>query len=316
MPYPQQVDPLEALWGRSPLTAYSRACWSITRVLVARGVDMFASRRLLRMAQGVVITGGREISGYRAGWPVPKGEPLSKLQALLHSGDLRIAASLPDAAVLGPGHVVGQRYEPCDQILWKRFRNAYPDRERGRWKMSTLQTILDSVVRSNAREPNHAGFGWTGIGALPEVGRSAFRHVVFAPLPEDEVERRQRRSPTALPPQVLAYLRAFNGAHFYQGGLSIFGLRAEVSRDPERRQPFDLIDQNGLLRPANSNAEDVYIGGLDEDGSVVYFRGRAGRVYRRLETSTEPLEQWENFDSMLECVLNRLAEEFSVPWRT
>jgi len=31
---------------------------------------------------------------------VPKGELVSKLQALLHSGDLRIANSLPDAAVL------------------------------------------------------------------------------------------------------------------------------------------------------------------------------------------------------------------------
>ncbi|MGS1079152.1 hypothetical protein [Pseudoxanthomonas beigongshangi] len=177
-----------------------------------------------------------------------------------------------------------------------------------------MQSILDSVIHSNARKPNHAGFGWTGIGAMPEVGRAAFRHVVFAPLPEDEVERRQRRSPTTIPPHALAYLASFNGAHFYQGGLSVFGLRGEVSRDPDHRQPFDLIDQNGLDRPANSNPEDFYIGALDEDGSVVYFRGWAGRVYRRLETSTEPLEQWENFESMLECVLNRLANEFNVPW--
>lgn len=100
MPYPQQVDHLEALLGRSPLNRLQ------PRVLVdytgvGRPVfDMFAGRRLLRMAQGVVITGGREVSGNRAGWSVPKGELVSKLQALLHSGDLRIAASLPYAAVL------------------------------------------------------------------------------------------------------------------------------------------------------------------------------------------------------------------------
>lgn len=35
-----------------------------------------------------------------AGWSVPKSELVSKLQALLHSGQLKIAASLPDAAVL------------------------------------------------------------------------------------------------------------------------------------------------------------------------------------------------------------------------
>lgn len=79
------------LWGIAAMTYRE----------VARPVfDMFAGRRLLRMAQGVVITGGREVSGNRAGWSVPKGELVSKLQALLHSGDLRIAASLPDAAVL------------------------------------------------------------------------------------------------------------------------------------------------------------------------------------------------------------------------
>lgn len=62
--------------------------------------DMFAGRRLLCMAQCVVITRGRKVSGNRAGWSVPKGELVSKLQAPLHSGDLRIAASLPDVAVL------------------------------------------------------------------------------------------------------------------------------------------------------------------------------------------------------------------------
>ncbi len=61
---------------------------------------MFVRRRLLRTTQDVVTTGGREVSGNRAGWSVPKGELVSKLQALLHSGGLRIAASFPDAAVL------------------------------------------------------------------------------------------------------------------------------------------------------------------------------------------------------------------------
>ena len=100
MPYPQQVDHLEALLGRSPLDRLQPSVL-VDYTGVGRPVfDMFAGRRLLRMAQGVVITGGREVSGNRAGWSVPKGELVSKLQALLHSGDLRIAASLPDAAVL------------------------------------------------------------------------------------------------------------------------------------------------------------------------------------------------------------------------
>ncbi|GAB2621305.1 hypothetical protein [Novilysobacter erysipheiresistens] len=100
MPYPQQVDHIEGLLNRAPLNRLS------PRVLVdytgvGRPVfDMFAGRRALRGAQGVVITGGRETSRTPAGWSVPKGELVSKLQALLHSGGLLIANSLPDAAVL------------------------------------------------------------------------------------------------------------------------------------------------------------------------------------------------------------------------
>lgn len=61
---------------------------------------MFAGRHALGSAQRVVITGGRDTTRLGAGWSAPKGELVRKLQALLHAGELRIAASLPDAAVL------------------------------------------------------------------------------------------------------------------------------------------------------------------------------------------------------------------------
>lgn len=100
MPYPAQVDAIEAMLTRPPLNRLS------PRVLVdytgvGRPVfDMFAGRYALRRAQGVVITGGRETTRHGPGWSVPKGELVSKLQALFHAGELRIASSLPDAAVL------------------------------------------------------------------------------------------------------------------------------------------------------------------------------------------------------------------------
>ena len=77
---------------------------------------MFAGRATLRDAQGVVITGGRETSGTRTGWSVSKGELVSKLQALLHAGDLRIAASLPDAAVLARELQVSQYGSPITRM--------------------------------------------------------------------------------------------------------------------------------------------------------------------------------------------------------
>lgn len=99
-PYPAQVDAIEAMLIRPPLNRL------VPRVLVdytgvGRPVfDMFAGRHALRRAQGIVITGGRDTARNGNGWSVPKGELVAKLQALLHAGELRIAASLPDAPVL------------------------------------------------------------------------------------------------------------------------------------------------------------------------------------------------------------------------
>lgn len=99
-PYPAQVDALEAMLVRPPLNRLS------PRVLVdytgvGRPVfDMFAGRHALRRAQGVVITGGRDTARNGNGYSVPKGELVAKLQALLHAGQLRIAATLPDAPTL------------------------------------------------------------------------------------------------------------------------------------------------------------------------------------------------------------------------
>src|SRR5688572_27228492 len=99
-PYPKQVDYIESLLLRDPMNRL------LPRVIVdytgvGRPVfDMFRGRPALARAKGVVITGGRETYADRTGWSVPKGELVSKLQALLHAGDLKIASSLPDAAVL------------------------------------------------------------------------------------------------------------------------------------------------------------------------------------------------------------------------
>jgi len=89
---------------------------------------MFAGRRALRIAQGVVITGGRETTGNRAGWSVPKGELVSKLQALLHSGELKISAVLPDAAVLARElQDFGVRYTDAGNATFNAREGAHDD---------------------------------------------------------------------------------------------------------------------------------------------------------------------------------------------
>lgn len=99
-PYPSQVDYVASLLQRDPL-ARLRPTITVDYTGVGRPVlDMFRERTALRMAQGVVITGGREVAPIDAGWSVPKVELVSRLQALLHAGLLKVPRALPDAGVL------------------------------------------------------------------------------------------------------------------------------------------------------------------------------------------------------------------------
>ncbi|MCI4567206.1 hypothetical protein [Lysobacter sp. CFH 32150] len=99
-PYPQQVDHIANMLLRAPLVTLNPTVL-VDYTGVGRPVfDMFHERPALRWARGIVITGGRETSAIPAGWSVPKVELVSKLQALLHSGLLKIPRSLPDAKVL------------------------------------------------------------------------------------------------------------------------------------------------------------------------------------------------------------------------
>jgi hypothetical protein len=100
MPYPQQVDHVAALLLSDPLVRLNPSIL-LDFTGVGRPVfDMFRERPALQWVEGVVITGGRETSKIAAGWSVPKAELVSKIQALLHSGHLKIPRSLPDASVL------------------------------------------------------------------------------------------------------------------------------------------------------------------------------------------------------------------------
>src|SRR3546814_3800832 len=100
MSYPSQVDRLVTLLCRPPLNRMGPGVL-VDYTGVGRPVfDMFAGRHALRRAQGVVITGGRDTPRHGPGWWVPKGELVSKLQALLHAGELHIIATLPAAPVL------------------------------------------------------------------------------------------------------------------------------------------------------------------------------------------------------------------------
>lgn len=98
--YTRQVDYIAEMMRRDPLVRL-RPSVLVDYTGVGRPVfDMFLERPALRLAQGVAITSGREVIPNSVGWSVPKVELVSKLQALLHSGNLKVHMGLSDAPVL------------------------------------------------------------------------------------------------------------------------------------------------------------------------------------------------------------------------
>ena len=99
MVYPAQVAYVAGLLAREPL-ASRRPSTYVDHTGVGRAVfDMFRAARLPH-CYPVTITGGDGVTRAGDGWHVAKLILISRVQALLHAGELAIEPALPDAAVL------------------------------------------------------------------------------------------------------------------------------------------------------------------------------------------------------------------------
>lgn len=95
--YPNVVAHVIGLLSRPEIRGKSELVIDFTGV--GRPVfDMFQFQGVSPI--GVTITGGTAISHEGLIWSVPKGHLISRVQALLHEGRLKIHADLPDAAAL------------------------------------------------------------------------------------------------------------------------------------------------------------------------------------------------------------------------
>jgi hypothetical protein len=171
-----------------------------------------------------------------------------------------------------------------------------------------LQEILELLrapMLDKAIYPDRGGS--MRVGKLPHVGGHAYLHVIFPPRPDEEISDLLVASGLDVPQSVLSFLREINGAILFQGALSLYGLRGEISRDPELRKPFDLIEANTLMRPKGASAGDFFIGGYNEDASRVYLKADGTKVYRRDRKSVGDLAQWPSLENFILNEISRLS---------
>lgn len=98
MSYPAQVEIIAAMMRRTPLNGSAELVCDMTGV-GRPVVDMF--RRAGLRPKGITITAGDTESRVGDDYRVSKLILVSRLQALLHAGELRIASRMPEAKTLG-----------------------------------------------------------------------------------------------------------------------------------------------------------------------------------------------------------------------
>lgn len=135
------------------------------------------------------------------------------------------------------------------------------------------------------------------VAHVPHVGPEAYLHTSFAPLMEEDT--RKLRVELLLPESYLRFLRQFNGFSFFQGSLSLFGVRRNFSRKgDDARQPFDLVENNTLHRPPWLPNDRVVIGADGIVGDVLVI-SREGKVSKRSRADGATHGEWTSLESFL-----------------
>lgn len=145
------------------------------------------------------------------------------------------------------------------------------------------------------------------INHLPSVGVRSYLHVIFEKVDVKRILQSLDNWEIKIPRDFLDLLDQYNGANFFQGALSIFGVRSELSRSPGARQPFDIFEANTIARPGNLKGNELYIGSYNWDGSIVVIENSSSAVRHRLPDSMAVSNEWSDLDYFIKSEVARLS---------
>lgn len=171
-----------------------------------------------------------------------------------------------------------------------------------------LLELLLSLFPGEQPETSHA---YVTIRHSPEVAPRAYLHVIFDGLLANEIASLESSLGENIPTDFRAFLQHCNGAIFFLGALSLYGFRKNMSRDPGRRQPFDLVEMNTLERPSWLPINGLIIGSYNFDGSYICASIASAKIERRERGAGRILNIWPDLDSFLASEVARLNALFS-----
>jgi len=174
-----------------------------------------------------------------------------------------------------------------------------------------LEGIYTMVEKSKSFGYKEVSNGAKLIGHVPHIASEAYFHLIFPPLSEREIDSLESQLEREIPIPLKIFYFVNNGISLFSGSLSIDGLRRNyVRQGDDVWQPFNIVDLNIYDAPPDSEDHQLFFGGYENDGSILYLNTDTLKVYRSSRETVTPLNEWSSFEEMLSSETLRLSKLF------
>ena len=144
-------------------------------------------------------------------------------------------------------------------------------------------------------------------GHIPQLAPEAYNVYTFAPLTEERLALVEQNIGREIPCQYRTFLtHVSNGLYIFHRGLFLYGHQGSFKREQVVQGPFDLSDPNVYERPKNADKSCFFFASYSKDGSRLYMKDDADKVYYCARRDATPLKEWNSFSEMLIEEIQRL----------
>lgn len=144
-------------------------------------------------------------------------------------------------------------------------------------------------------------------GHLPRIAPEAYNIYTFVPLTEERLALVEQNIGREIPCQYRTFLtHVSNGLYIFHRGLFLYGHQGSFKREQVVQGPFDLSDPNVYERPKNADKSCFFFASYSNDGSRLYMKDDADKVYYCARRDATPLKEWNSFSEMLIEEIQRL----------
>ena len=144
-------------------------------------------------------------------------------------------------------------------------------------------------------------------GHIPQLAPEAYNVYTFAPLTKERLALVEQNIGREIPCQYRTFLtHVSNGLYIFHRGLFLYGHQGSFKREQVVQGPFDLSDPNVYERPKNADKSCFFFASYSKDGSRLYMKDDADKVYYCARRDATPLKEWNSFSEMLIEEIQRL----------